>query len=575
MIQMKQRGGSFLIEPAAPEDTVVPDELTDEQQMIKKTARAFSEEQVEPAGEAIENQDFDKVVSLLKQAGELGLLGHSVPEAYGGLGLDKVSKAIVGEAVGRTGAYGVAHANHTCIATLPITYYGTEAQKAYYLPKLADGRMVGAYCLTEPDAGSDALAAKTTAVLNGEESHYILNGAKIYITNAAFSDTFIVYAKVDQSQFTAFIVEKDTPGLVIGPEEKKMGIKGSSTCEVRFENAEVPVENVLGEVGRGHTIAFTVLNLGRYNLGAACTGAAEHALNITLTQVNERKQFRRKLSQFAATKDRLLGMGVRLFTSEAVQYRTAGLMEGALGDVTEETPHREIASRMGEFALECAAAKVYGSEAFDDIVDDAVQLHGGAGYIQEYRIERMYRDARINRIFEGTNEINRLLLTGQFMKKALKGELAYEPAVAAAFQHLQTPLNAPQAEDAIERMRALFLALAEESRKAYGESLEEEQHLLMQLAELAIELYAAESAWIRGMRQGENSMQAALAELSLEEAGRKVQTVVSKILLAFDDSVDKSFYRGAVPLFESNRTLTDRRDIVDRWSDKQRYDFNG
>ncbi len=438
------------------------------------------------------------MVTLLHRAGDLGLLAHSIPESYGGLGLDKISKGLVGEALGGTGSYGVAHSNHTCIATLPITYFGTPEQKKTYLPKLASGDYIGAYCLTEPGAGSDALAAKTTATLNADKTHYVLNGSKLYITNAAFSDTFIVYAQVDGTKFSAFIVEKTFPGLFLGSEENKMGIKGSSTRPVIFEDCMVPVENLLGEVGKGHIIALNVLNLGRFNLGSACMGAAKHGMKLTLNYTNERRQFGKSIAEFGITKEKIADMAVRIYAAESLQYRTAGLLEDALGDLYESTDQRLIANRMAEYATECAICKVYGSETLDHITDESLQLHGGAGFIKEYKIEQMYRDSRINRIFEGTNEINRLLIPTHLFRKAMKGHIPLEAMIQKAVTDLKgakTVQSGPLGReiDAVAALRHVFLICAGLTHESSGENLFDEQELFLKLADLAISLYAAES----------------------------------------------------------------------------------
>lgn len=473
--------------------------------MIAKVAQQFVETEVTPVIDEIEQQDFNVVVSLLHKAGDIGLLAHSVPEQYGGLGLDKVSKGIVGEMIGRTGAYGVAHSNHTCIATLPITYFGTKEQKEKYLPKLASGQYIGAYCLTEPGAGSDALSSKTTAVLNDTGTHYLLNGTKIFITNAEFSNTFIVYAKVDGSKFTAFIVERDFPGLSLGPEEKKMGIKGSSTRTVFLENCYVPVENVLGEVGKGHVIALNVLNLGRFNLGSACMGGAKYGLELSLTYSNQREQFGSKISTFGATREKVASMATKIYAAESLQYRTAFLLEDALGGLYESSDTKLISKRLMEYATECAICKVYGSETLDYIADEALQLHGGAGYIKEYTIERMYRDSRINRIFEGTNEINRLIIPTQFLKKVLKGRVSLEEDVQKAVKdlHSQQPETNSilgREQNTITLIRNLFLYCTGVLFKSYGFELKGEQEALMKLANIGIQLYASESVVLRTLK---------------------------------------------------------------------------
>ena len=522
-------GANFLFTELEVDQLFTPEDFTDEHKMIASTAKQFIEKEVDPYNEDIENQDFDRVIALLQKAGDIGLLAHSIPEAYGGLGLDKISKGLVGEVVGRAGGYGVAHSNHTCIATLPITYFGTPEQKAKYLPKLASGEFLGAYCLTEPGSGSDALAAKTTARLDEEGTHYLLNGTKLYITNAVFSDTFIVYAKVDGTKFTAFIVEKDFPGLSLGPEEKKMGIKGSSTRSVVFEDCFVPVENLLGEIGKGHVIALNVLNLGRFNLGSACMGAGKYGLHLALKFTNERRQFGKAIAEFGATKEKIGKMATRIYAAESVQYRTANLLEDALGDLYDSTDLGLVGKRMMEYATECAICKVYGSETLDQVADEALQLHGGAGFIKEYRVEQMYRDSRINRIFEGTNEINRLLIPTHLFRKALKGEIHLEEMVQKAVLELQAPkpnVDGPLGREleAIASIRRIFLLCAGVAYEVYGAKLQDEQEALMKLADIAINLFAAESVVLRSLK--------AINKNGLEKEGFK-----EKLSISFIDDV--------------------------------------
>ncbi|AIF44911.1 acyl-CoA dehydrogenase [Virgibacillus sp. SK37] len=532
--KLRTTGGSFLIRQQPPEEMFFPEDLTDEHKMIKKSARQFAIKEVEPNRDAIEDQEFPVVVGLMKKAGKLGLLAHSIPEEFGGLGLDKISKGLVGEEVGRTGSYGVAHSNHTCIATLPITYYGTAEQKRKYLPKLASGEYIGAYCLTEPEAGSDAMGGKTTAVLNETKTHYLLNGTKLYITNAAFSDTFIVYAKVDGNQYTAFIVEKDFSGLELGPEEKKMGIKGSSTCSVILEDCKVPVENVLGEVGKGHIIAFTVLNLGRFNLGSACVGASKYALSEAVDHITERKQFGQPIAEFGVSKEKIAKMAARIYASESMQYRTSALLEEALHGMDQEQDQRLVATALSEYAIECAACKVYGSETLNYLVDEGLQLHGGAGFINEYRIEQMYRDSRINRIFEGTNEINRLLLPGQFLKKAAKGVLPYEQAVKDAFTYLHEASTEESGDrlKLVQDIRSIYLVLVELARRKYDTHLEQQQEVLMKLSDLAIHLFASESVLMRTRKyrdEQKDGIKQHLMEASLEEARNQILFLVQQL----------------------------------------------
>ncbi|EGA89303.1 acyl-CoA dehydrogenase [Planococcus donghaensis MPA1U2] len=534
-------GAAFLYQASG--NFFTPEDFTEEHRLIAKTAKRFLEKEVRPNNEEIEKQNFGVVQTLFEKAGELGLLGHSVPENYGGLGLDKISKGLVGESLGSAGSYGVAHSNHTCIATLPITYFGTPQQKETYLPKLASGEFIGAYCLTEPGAGSDALSAKTTAKLNEEKTHYIINGTKMFITNAEFADTFIVYAKVNGTAFTAFIVEKDHPGLSLGPEEQKMGIKGSSTRAVIFEDCEVPVENLLGEIGKGHIIALNVLNLGRYNLGSACMGAAKYGLELTLKYTSERRQFGKAIAEFSATQEKLANMALQIYASESLQYRTAGYLESALGDLYDSQDHPEIAKQLMEYAVECAVCKVHGSETLDFIVDEALQLHGGYGFIKEYKIEQLYRDSRINRIFEGTNEVNRLLIVGNLLKQTAKGKVPLQKLMASVVEELAAPK--PLTDDvlaneieAIHAIRRVFLFCIGICYETYSAELMEEQEILMALANIGIALYSLESAVMRTAKavgsetQEQHTQKILMAQAMTGDVLLEVEMSARKILQA-------------------------------------------
>ncbi|MDN7243204.1 acyl-CoA dehydrogenase family protein [Planococcus sp. N028] len=534
-------GAGFLYSSSQPESIFTPEDFTEEHRLIAKTAKRFLDSEIRPNNEAIEQQDFALVKKLLGKAGDLGLLGHSIPESYGGLGLDKISKGLVGELLGSAGSYSVAQSNHTCIATLPITYFGTAAQKEKYLPKLTSGEWIGAYCLTEPEAGSDALSARTTAKLNEAGTHYILNGTKMFITNAAFSDTFIVYAKVDGTAFTAFIAEKDHPGLSLGVEEQKMGIKGSSTRTVSFEDCEVPVENLLGEIGKGHVIALNVLNLGRFNLGSACMGAAKYGLELALKYTKERRQFGKAIADFTATQEKIADMALRIYASESLQYRTAGYLEDALGDLYESEDYGVIAKRMMEYATECAVCKVYGSETLDLIADEALQLHGGYGFIKEYKVEQIYRDSRINRIFEGTNEVNRLLIPGNLLKQAAKGVIPFERLVGQAMVEMRLPkveaigLISREIE-AVHAIRRVFLLAAGVASEIHGSKIVEEQETLMKLADIGVALFAVESAVLRTAktleRNGEKkeALKVELTKALVDDALLEVEMTARKLI---------------------------------------------
>lgn len=539
--QLTYRGASFLHSASNCEAIFTPEDFTAEHLMIADTAKKFIEKEVRPHNEEIEGGDFGLVRSLLEKAGDLGLLAHSIPEKYGGLGLDKITKGLVGEIVGAAGGYSVAHSNHTCIATLPITYFGSQWQKDTYLPKLASGEFIGAYCLTEPSAGSDALAATTTAILNKEGTHYLLNGTKMFITNASFSDTFIVYAKVNGTAFTAFIVEKGFPGLSLGPEEQKMGIKGSSTTAVFFENCEVPVRNLLGEIGKGHHIALNVLNLGRFNLGSACTGAAKFSLKLALDYTNGRQQFGKTIAEFTATEEKVADMAIRIYTSESLQYRTASYLENTLGELYDSDDTKLIADGMREYAVEAAVCKVYGSETLDYVADESLQLHGGYGFIKDYKVEQVYRDSRINRIFEGTNEINRLLIPTTLVQQARKGLISLPKLVLQAAKELEQStelkdVSLAREKEAIRTIRNVFLLSMGLTYEAFADRIADEQETVIKLADIAIALYAAESAVLRTeksiAKNGEekSSLKVQLTEALIDDTLLEVEMRARKLI---------------------------------------------
>ncbi|MDM5334900.1 acyl-CoA dehydrogenase family protein [Ureibacillus composti] len=552
MVQTKNviKGGSFLIEEVDVERVFTPEDFTDEQKMIAKTTEEYVTNEVLPYIENLENHEFEHSVRLLKKAGELGLLAADVPEEYEGLGLDKVSSALIAEKMSVAGGFSISHGAHVGIGSLPIVLFGNEDQKQKYLPKLASGELLAAYALTEPGSGSDALGAKSTAKLNAAGTHYVLNGEKQWITNAGFADVFVVYAKVDGEKFTAFIVERKFPGVSVGAEEKKMGIKSSSTRTLILQDAQVPVENVLGEIGRGHVIAFNILNIGRYKLGVGTIGGSKRALELTIQYTNGRQQFKTPLSGFNLTKEKLATMASHLYASESLNYRTVGYFEDRLSQLSEEEQKdgKVIAAAIAEYAIECSIAKVVGSETLDYIADEAVQLHGGYGFMSEYEVERIYRDSRINRIFEGTNEINRLIVPGTFMKKALKGEL---PLLQVA-QNLQQELlmlmpeeieDAPLAQEKylVKNAKKIGVLAAGIAAQKFGTKLEAEQEVLVNIANIANQLYAMESAVIRTAkaiaRDGvEKSNQKLLyTEIYCQEAFAEIEKEAKEIILASTD----------------------------------------
>jgi alkylation response protein AidB-like acyl-CoA dehydrogenase len=504
------KGGSFLLEEWDAQSVFTPEDLTEEHKMIAALTSDFIAGEVEPQAEEIEKQNLELSVRLLKKAGELGLLGADVPEVYGGTDLDKISSSLITENMVRGGSFALSHGAHVGIGSLPIVFFGTNHQKEKYLPPLATGEKLAAYCLTEPSSGSDALSAKTTAVLSEDGSSYILNGTKQFITNAGFADIFIVYAKIDGEKFTAFIVEKDFPGVSTGPEEKKMGIKGSSTRPLILEDVKVPVENVLGEIGKGHVIAFNILNIGRYKLAVGAVGSAKWAIELSVAYAKDRKQFKKALAEFPLIQSKLANMAIYTYVAESLVYRTGGLLEGAISQLDKQADDysKQLAKAVEEYALECSINKVVGSECLDFVADEGVQIHGGYGYTQEYKIEQIYRDSRINRIFEGTNEINRLLIPGTLLRKAMKGEL---PLLAAAKQ-LQQELIAymPPAIDSeqplsketamVQAAKKVFLMVGGSAVLKYQQKIDAEQEVLESLANLIIEVFAAESALLRAKK---------------------------------------------------------------------------
>ncbi|WP_062354490.1 acyl-CoA dehydrogenase family protein [Bacillus kwashiorkori] len=541
------KGGSFLLDDITPEQVYTPEEFTDEHLMIAKTTEDFVEKEVMPLVEKLENHEFEHSVKLLKQAGELGLLGTDVPEEYGGLGLDKITSALIAEKMSRAGGFSISHGAHVGIGSLPIVLFGNEEQKQKYLPLLATGEKLAAYALTEPGSGSDALGAKTVAKLNEAGTHYILNGEKQWITNAGFADVFIVYAKVDGEKFTAFIVEREYPGVSTGAEEKKMGIKSSSTRTLILEDAEVPVENVLGEIGRGHIIAFNILNIGRYKLGVGAVGASKVAFGITLKYANERKQFKTAISNFNLTKEKFGTLASELYAAESSVYRTVGLFETRMSKLSAEQARdgKEIAKSIAEYAIECSLNKVFATETLDHIVDEGVQIHGGYGFMQEYEIERAYRDSRINRIFEGTNEINRLLVPGTYIRKAFKGELPlFEKAQSLQEEIMMLMPEEPGDEPLalqkymVRNAKKVALMAAGLAAQKYGTDLEKEQEILVNIADIVSYTYAMESAVLRTEKAinntglEKNQQKLLYTEIFCQEAFNRIEQDAKETIIA-------------------------------------------
>ncbi len=502
----KTKGGAFLLESRTPGEIFTPEDFTDEHRAIARTAEEFWNKEVAPHLEAIQHQDHDLAVKILKKSAELGLTAVIVPERYGGMEMDLVSAMVVAENMSRDGSYSGWHGAHAGIGTVPVLMFGTEAQKEKYLTRLAAVDLVGAYALTEPHAGSDALAAKTRADLSADGAHYVLNGSKMWITNAGKADLFTVFAKIngEKEKFTAFLVERAWPGVSVGNEEKKMGIKGSSTCAVYFDNVKVPVENVLGEIGRGHIIAFNTLNLGRLKLGPFAVGGSKAVLQQSIKYAKEREAFGGPIARFGLIQHKLAEMAIRIFAAETISYRVTGMIEGVLGDWSWKQADAApvLLKAVEEFAAECSYIKVYASEVLDYVVDEGVQIHGGYGYHQDYAVERAYRDSRINRIFEGTNEINRLLATGTLLKRAQRGQLALVEAV----QNLQAEVLAgPALSGADEPEEPRLVANAKKvalfalglAYQKYLGAIEQQQEVVAGITEIAMNAFVMESVYLR------------------------------------------------------------------------------
>jgi alkylation response protein AidB-like acyl-CoA dehydrogenase len=503
------KGGSFLLEPSRPEDIFTPAELGDDQKLIGQTAEEFVTKEVLPFAAELELHKEGLMPSLLKKAGELGLCGGGVPEAYGGSGLDKISATVLAEKVANYASFAVTHGGHAGIGTLPIVYFGSEEQKKKYLPKLATAEWIGCYCLSEPQAGSDAQNALTRAVLSPDGKNWILNGQKMWITNGGFADVFIVFAKVDGEKFSCFIVERGYPGFTVGGEEKKMGIKGSSTVPIFFENCPVPKENLLHEVGRGHIVAFNILNVGRFSLGAYCLGGSKKVLEAAAKYAKERVAFGRSIGEFGLIRAKLAEMAVRIFAVESMLYRSAGMIDAAMtaaGSAADKT--QQLMKVLEEYAVESSISKVYGSEVLDYVVDEAVQIYGGYGFHEDYPVARAYRDSRVNRIFEGTNEINRLLIFQMLMKRAMTGSL---PLIPAAMRLAGEVLSGPQMEGAasgpladeeriLEGAKKAFLLASGSAVQKYREQLADQQEIVGALSNMVMEIYASESSLRRAQK---------------------------------------------------------------------------
>jgi alkylation response protein AidB-like acyl-CoA dehydrogenase len=590
--QTLNRGGAFLIATCTPGDVFTPADLTDDQRLIGRTAEEFVAKEVVPSIPDLEQHKEGLMAEILKKAGEIGLLGGAIPEEYGGAALDKVSATILAEKLAGYASFAVSHGGHAGIGTIPIVYFGTEEQKKRFLPKIATGEKLACYCLSEPQAGSDALAARTRAVLSSDGGKWILHGQKMWITNGGFADVFTVFAKVDGEKFSCFIVEKGTPGFSVGAEEKKMGIKGSSTVPIFFENAAIPKENLLHEIGRGHIVAFNTLNVGRFSLGAYCLGGAKHVLAAASKYAKERTAFGKSISEFGLIKAKLGEMAIRIYAVESMIYRSAGMVSAAVAEPKSGADKTQQAMQvLEEYAIESSISKVAGSETADYCVDEAVQIFGGYGYHEDYPVARAYRDSRINRIFEGTNEINRMLIIQMLMKRAMAGVLPLIPAamkladeVLAGPSFEETPSGAfAEEERSLAQAKKVFLLAAGSALQKYREQLSDRQEIVAALANIAMDVYAMESSLRRAQKsaaaQSEDSgalsdaarvfIYDAMDRVEKEARGALAATVDGDMLLT-QLAVLRRFAKHS-PL----DTISMRRRVADAVLAQDRYPFEG
>jgi alkylation response protein AidB-like acyl-CoA dehydrogenase len=587
------KGGEFLIKESNPFETFTPEDFTEEQKMVKEMCLQFLETEVAPIVDRIDKLEPGLMPSLMEKAGEQGLLGASTPEEYGGLGKDFITATLVNEGLGGGYSFSVAIAAHTGIGTLPILYFGTDAQKQKYIPKLSSGEWKGSYGLTEPNSGSDALSAKTTAVLSADGKHYILNGQKCWITNGGFADVYTVFAKIDGDKFTAFIVDRNTEGFTIGAEEHKMGIKGSSTVQLYFQDCKVPVENLLGEIGRGHVIAFNILNIGRLKLCAATMGGSKLALDASINYANTREQFKLPIAKFGAIKYKLAQSATRIFASESSLYRTSKWIDDKEKELKESGKSFAEAhlAAAEEYAIECAMLKVDGSEVLDYVCDEGVQIHGGNGFSDEYAISRVYRDSRINRIYEGTNEINRLLIVDMMLKRAMKGKLdLMGPAMAVSKELMSIPDFGSDEDEkpfaaelkAIVQLKKAILMVAGAAVQKFMMTLEKEQEILMNIANMAILTFNAESTLLRVIkmvdRQGEaaSSYQIDMMRIYLADAVDAINKEGKDAINAFAEGDEQRMMLLGLKRFTKlapYNTTAARRRVAEKICADNKYNF--
>ena len=584
------KGAEWLIKESSAFETFIPEDFNEEQRMVKDMCNAFLDSEVLPVLDRIDKLEPGLMPSLIQKAGEQGLLGAAVPEEYGGLGKDFITATLVNEGLGGGFSFSVGVSAHTGIGTLPILYFGTPEQKQKYIPKLASGEWKGSYGLTEPNSGSDALGAKTIAKLSADGKYYLLNGQKCWITNGGFADVYTVFAKIDGDKFSAFIVERGFEGFTQGPEEHKMGIKGSSTVQLYFQDCKVPAENLLGEIGKGHIIAFNILNIGRLKLCAAALGGAKRATTITIQYAKTREQFKTPIANFGAIKHKLAEMAIKMWTAESALYRTCKWIDDKeAGLAAEGKPFNEaVLGAAEEYAIECAILKVFGSEILDFVVDEGVQIHGGNGYSDEYVISKAYRDSRINRIYEGTNEINRLLTVDMVLKRAMKGRLdIMGPALAVSKELMSIPDfgggdDGPFAKEkkAIQNFKKAILLTAGAAVQKLMAKLENEQEILMNIADMAIDVFVAESALLRAQKLVDQRGEAAAAfELDitrtfLYDAADRIGKSGRDAINAFADGDEQRMMLLGIKRFtkvESFNSKDARRRIADRLISDNRY----
>ncbi len=586
----KISGGSFLLEERSAREVFTPEDFSEQHQLIAQTADDFAVNEIVPNIEKMEHKDFSATRELLKKAGELGLSSVDIPEAYGGMEMDKVTSAIIGDHIAKYAGFATTWGGHTGIGTLPIVYFGTEEQKKKYLPRLAAGEIVGAYALSEASSGSDALNCRARAELSKDGKHYILNGEKMWITNAGFADLFTVFAKIDGEKFTAFLVEKTFPGFSIGAEEHKMGIRGSSTCPIILNDCKVPVENLLGEIGKGHVIAFNILNVGRFKLGAMCVGGARVSIENATAYAKQRKAFGKVIADFGLVREKLANMAVGIYVGESMVYRTVGMMDVALSDIDKSAADsmQQIRKAIEEYAVECSIIKVWGSEMVDYAVDETVQIYGGYGFVEEYAAERAYRDARINRIFEGTNEINRLIITGFLLKRAMSGQLPLMPAIKRLMDEV---LSGPSTGDEVEgplanerkvvgNAKKLTLFAAGAATQKYMQAIQDQQEIMGAIADMVIETYAMESAILRAQKLVESngeagsSLPVAMTQVYLSQAMEKIDAAARKVIAAVADGdmlrTQMAILR-RLAKYEPFNTIGARQKIAQRVIEAGRY----